>query len=197
MLAINFGFFFVIYEIFSYMKYFHKYVQCGSKNNVTKYCGWRVPHNCSWPILSILVPDSVWRCHLTSLGNPTVEIRRSYDRLISTMGFPILVRLHLYIDSRPWTPFKTIHFSHFNHLLDGTCADSDVYHQQILLNELPLSSFCHPHTQWLPRRKVFKKIASSVPSKQLRVSAARVEWTTRLMQHACHAKGQHFWWSST
>ena len=29
--------------------------------------------------------------HLTNIGNPIVEIRRSYDRLISTMGFPILV----------------------------------------------------------------------------------------------------------
>ena len=31
-----------------------------------------------------------------------MEIRRSYDRLISTMGFPILVRCHLYIESGPW-----------------------------------------------------------------------------------------------
>ena len=30
-----------------------------------------------------------------------MEIRRSYDRLISTMGFPILVRWHLYIESAP------------------------------------------------------------------------------------------------
>ena len=30
-----------------------------------------------------------------------MEIRRSYDRLISTMGFPILARLHLYIESGP------------------------------------------------------------------------------------------------
>ena len=36
-----------------------------------------------------------------SKGNPIVEIRRSYDRLISTMGFPILVRWHLYIESFP------------------------------------------------------------------------------------------------
>ena len=45
---------------------------------------------------------SVKRWHLTSIGNPIVEIRRSYDCLISTMGFPILVRLHLYIESGPW-----------------------------------------------------------------------------------------------
>ena len=33
-----------------------------------------------------------------------MEIRRSYDRLISTMGFPILVRRHLYIESGPCSP---------------------------------------------------------------------------------------------
>ena len=34
-----------------------------------------------------------------SIGNSIVEIRRSYDRLISTMEFPMLVRCHLYIES--------------------------------------------------------------------------------------------------
>ena len=48
-----------------------------------------------------LGPDSIKRWHLTSIGNPIVETRRSYDRLISTMGFPILVRWHLYIESGP------------------------------------------------------------------------------------------------
>ena len=32
-----------------------------------------------------------------------MEISRSYDRLISTMGFPTLVRCHLYIESGPWS----------------------------------------------------------------------------------------------
>ena len=31
-----------------------------------------------------------------------MEIRRSQDRLTSTMGFTILVRQHLYIESLPW-----------------------------------------------------------------------------------------------
>ena len=31
--------------------------------------------------------DSIQRCHLDSIGNPTVELRRSYDRLISTMEY--------------------------------------------------------------------------------------------------------------
>ena len=52
-------------------------------------------------IYQALGPESIKRCHLTSKGNPIVEIRRSYDRLISTMGFPIPVRRHLYIE---WGP---------------------------------------------------------------------------------------------
>ena len=43
---------------------------------------------------------------VTSIGNPIAEIRRSYDRLISAMGFPILVRWHLYIESGPWKPCR-------------------------------------------------------------------------------------------
>ena len=46
-------------------------------------------------------PDSVQRCRLTSIGNPIMEIRRSADGLISTMGIPILVRWHLGIESGP------------------------------------------------------------------------------------------------
>ena len=43
--------------------------------------------------------SSIERCHLTSIGNPIMEITRSYDRLISPIGFPILVRWHHYIES--------------------------------------------------------------------------------------------------
>ena len=41
------------------------------------------------------------RCHFTSIENPIVEIRLSYDRLISTVGITILVRRHIYIESGP------------------------------------------------------------------------------------------------
>ena len=54
-----------------------------------------------WSAQCNLGADSIKIYHLTSIGNPIVEIRRSYDRLISTMGFPILVRWHLYIESGP------------------------------------------------------------------------------------------------
>ena len=37
-----------------------------------------------------------------------MEIRRSYDRLISIMGFPILVRWHLYIESGTRAPADMI-----------------------------------------------------------------------------------------
>ena len=41
---------------------------------------------------------------LARIGNPIVVIRQSYDRLISTMGFPILVIWRLYIESGPRAP---------------------------------------------------------------------------------------------
>ena len=53
---------------------------------------------------SFLGADSIQRCLLTSLGNPIVEIKWSYDSLIFTMGFPILVRWHRYIESGPCSP---------------------------------------------------------------------------------------------
>ena len=48
--------------------------------------------------------DSIQTWHLSSIGNPIVEIRRSYDRLISTKVFPILVRCCLYIEPGPRRP---------------------------------------------------------------------------------------------
>ena len=60
-------------------------------------------HNCLC-LFVVQGPDSIQRWYLTSIGNPIVEIRRSYDRLISTMGFPIPVRRHLYIESGPRVP---------------------------------------------------------------------------------------------
>ena len=44
---------------------------------------------------------SWFSCRLTSIENPIVEIRRSHDRLISTMGISILARLNFYIESSP------------------------------------------------------------------------------------------------
>ena len=44
--------------------------------------------------------NSLSRCHLTSIEIAIVEIRRSYDRLISAIGYPILVR-HLCCESGP------------------------------------------------------------------------------------------------
>ena len=60
-------------------------------------------------------------CRLTSIGNPIVEIRRSQDRLISTMGFPILVRQHLYIELGPWCRFQSTSLRTANHLVSGGC----------------------------------------------------------------------------
>ena len=46
-----------------------------------------------------------------------MEIRRSYDRFISTMGFPILVGWHFYIESVPWSSSC---FHSFTHALTQT-----------------------------------------------------------------------------
>ena len=54
------------------------------------------------PLWAQIQYNLIQRCHLTSIGNPIVKIRQSYDRLISTMEFPILVRRHLYIESGRW-----------------------------------------------------------------------------------------------
>ena len=40
-----------------------------------------------------------------------VEIRGSYDRLILTMAFPMLVRRHRYIESGPWQLIEALTFS--------------------------------------------------------------------------------------
>ena len=44
----------------------------------------------------------IYWCRIGSIGNPIVKIRRSQNRLISAMGFPILVRRYLYIESGSW-----------------------------------------------------------------------------------------------
>ena len=36
------------------------------------------------------------------IGKPTVQKRQSSYHLISTTGFPILVKCHIYIESAPW-----------------------------------------------------------------------------------------------
>ena len=41
------------------------------------------------------------RCPLTSIGNNIMEIRQSYNCLITRIVFPILVRCHIYIEMDP------------------------------------------------------------------------------------------------
>ena len=57
----------------------------------------------AWGNLELILknpcPDSILRCRLSSIGNPILEIKPSYDRLISTMIFPILITRDLYIGS--------------------------------------------------------------------------------------------------
>ena len=46
-------------------------------------------------------------CSMNKSSN-IVEIRQSYDRLISTMWFPLLVRYHLYTESGPRSCYNTV-----------------------------------------------------------------------------------------
>ena len=87
-----------------------------TEKNFLKYrsVGWQTLDHCEWrfrrhlinitivrAILKIqtaqmtgrnLGGDSIYRYHLITMGNSIVEIKRSDDRLISTMGFSTLVR---------------------------------------------------------------------------------------------------------
>ena len=51
----------------------------------------------------------VVRYKYVSIGKPVVDIRPSHDRLISTTGFPILVRWHFYIESYQ---YRKSHYRH-------------------------------------------------------------------------------------
>ena len=59
---------------------------------------WRSTAACVWltrPWFNIKMPS-------TCIWNSIVEIRQSYDPLISTVELPLSVRCHLYIESGPW-----------------------------------------------------------------------------------------------
>ena len=74
------------------------------------------------------------RWHLTHRGNPIVEIRRSYDHIISTMGFHILVRWHLYIESGPedWLFHQLVQSFSFQGMF---CMLSLVWSERYLLTQ--------------------------------------------------------------
>ena len=75
-------------------------------------------------------PDSIKRWHLISIGNPIVEIRWSDDRLISTMGFPILVRWHLESGPRSielLSPVTQTNLIHVHVLTHVGLMDADVF----------------------------------------------------------------------
>ena len=62
--------------------------------------------------------DLVWGRRLAGVGGPIVELRRSCHRLISTMRFPALVRLRLYIASGLWL---------YVQLYDSPLIDCELY----------------------------------------------------------------------
>ena len=42
----------------------------------------------------------IWRWYFSCIGTPMMEITRSCDRLFPTMGFPVPIIMHIYIDSK-------------------------------------------------------------------------------------------------
>ena len=64
-------------------------------------------------LVSVRGAGSILRSSLTSIGIPIVGIRRSQDCLISTVVFPVPVRLHLCIESAPM--LQNILFDKYGH----------------------------------------------------------------------------------
>ena len=77
-----------------------------------------------------------------------MEVRRSYDRLISTMGFPILVRWHLYIESGPCTYMGFAMPWPFGH-----CKDTRFW---LVEANLPWPT-CSEVAVWSALNQIFKK----------------------------------------
>ena len=68
--------------------------------------------------------NSIQICHFTSTGNPTVEIRRYYDRLISTMWLLVLLKATSLYSVR-----LLVYFAGADHarLSAGTSGSDEVY----------------------------------------------------------------------
>ena len=82
-----------------------------------------------------------------------MEIRRSYDRLISTMGFPILVRWHLYIESWPrllqaveYSPIKSSFYQ-------SKCSIESISGQLFIKKTIPEAAF----------RRVMSHVCTNLP----------------------------------
>ena len=92
----------------------HGYIT-GKQTQTGEVCERLIGAKTSWPLFHII------RCRLTSTRNPIVEIRRSWNRLISTMGFSILVRRHLFTEPESW--FRRWYVAIF--IFKTWCTDPD------------------------------------------------------------------------
>ena len=95
-----------------------------------------------------------------------MEIRRSYDHLISTMGFPITVRCHLYIESGPWCWDQNIPVWLVQH---HGCWCLGVLHLEVICNhgiaQCTIMSMLIFHTQksiWIFKRNVKPHICHNI-----------------------------------
>ena len=101
-----------------------------------------------------------------------MEIRRSNDRLISTMGFPILVRWHLYIESGSK--------SYRNHIKKyvGTCY-----------NTLWLAQISIREWRWMPFPRILSR--NGQMTLKVKVSDPYFQYQLRVSQGACLVQ---IWW---
>ena len=101
-----------------------------------------------------------------------MEIRRFYDRLISTMGFPILVRRHLYIESawqsRVWLWLTGIHvhfftqsdeFGNLPRLWFSPFTSFDAHEEYTTLRHFVTSQMCS-EIYWSWRRNCYSRHVS-------------------------------------
>ena len=73
-----------------------------------------------------------------------MEIRRSYDRLISTMGFPILVRWRLYIESGP----RKLQRRHMDHTASQNTGNSGSTFLTLCEGNQPVTGDNHSADGW-------------------------------------------------
>ena len=112
--------------------------------------------------------------------------RRSDDRLISTMGFPVLVRLHLYIESGPWWqasygPYHSLELPNhgIRHVMCCTSSQCSV----VLSRD--------PSDWWLKPDQASRAIMSWCPNWGPQTETARDWWSNSLA--ATHMTVTHEW----
>ena len=120
-----------------------------------------------------------------------LEIRRSYDRLISTMGFPILVKWHLYIGSGSWFQHRMrAIFDMYNPGMVPHHQYHLLYHQHHITTKTA-AKWCMSLWRWLLGRLSCCPIFLSSQYNSIENSAPTNLMTDHIMNHP------QIWWPPT